>query len=65
MCSEWKVTTNYVCGEKLYAVYRLRDTAEIDHSGNREFATSYMEDKQEANTIAVKLNQAERGVKAE
>ena len=56
MCSEWKVTTNCVDGEKLYAVYRLRDTTEVDHSGNREFASGFMPDKNAAYEIAAKLN---------
>lgn len=37
MKSEWRVTSNYVCGGLVYNVYRLRDLDEIDHSGNREY----------------------------
>lgn len=36
MKSRWRVSCNYVCGEKWYSVYRLRDCSAIDHSGNRE-----------------------------
>ncbi len=36
MKSEWEVTCNYISGERLYGVYRLRDRKEVDHSGNRE-----------------------------
>ena len=37
MKSEWRVTCNYIGGERFYGVYRLRDLDEIDHSGNREY----------------------------
>ena len=50
-------------GERLYAVYRLRDENAIDHSGNREFATGYMEDKAEAQRIADRMNHCEQGDK--
>jgi len=56
MHSEWKVTTNIIAGEKAYAVYRLRDVSATDHSGNREFATGYIADKQEALAVAKKMN---------
>lgn len=36
MKSEWRVSCNYVCGDRFYNVYRLRDRDAIDHSGNRE-----------------------------
>ena len=36
MKSEWRVTCNYIGGERFYGVYRLRDRKEVDHSGNRE-----------------------------
>ena len=36
MKSEWRVPCNYVCGDRFYNVYRLRDRDAIDHSGNRE-----------------------------
>lgn len=57
MQSEWKVTSNYLCDTKVYAVYRLKDASKTDHSGNREFATGYIEDKQRASDIAEEMNQ--------
>lgn len=60
MESEWEMTSNYIDGQKLYAVYRLRDVSEIDHSGNREFATGYITDRDEAKCIANKLNEKGR-----
>lgn len=56
MKSEWKVTMNCIGGEKAYAVYRLRDISEVDHSGNREYASGYMTDKAEALRICEELN---------
>lgn len=56
MHSEWRVTTNFVGGDKLYAVYRIRDIDDIDHSGNREYATNYMTDRFKAMNIAENLN---------
>lgn len=37
MKSEWRVTCNYIGGERFYGVYRLRDHTDVDHSGNREY----------------------------
>lgn len=37
MKSEWRVTSNYICGGLVYNVYRLRDRTDVDHSGNREY----------------------------
>lgn len=56
MCSEWMITKNNIGDRSMYAVYRLRNTMQTDHSGNREFASGYMEDRQEAVVIAEKLN---------
>ena len=33
MKSAWKVTSNSINGKKVYGVYRIRDVAEVDHSG--------------------------------
>lgn len=59
MCSEWKVTSNCIAGETVYAVYRQKDVKAVDHSGNREYATEYMSDRQKASEIAAKLNSEE------
>jgi len=44
---------------KKYAVYRLIDVNEVDHSGNREFAGKYVEDKKIALFVAQELNKKE------
>lgn len=47
MKGKWKVTCNPTdSGNYLYAVYRLRDINEIDHSGNREYGSKYMASKE-------------------
>lgn len=56
MKSAWKVTSNSVNGKKVYGVYRIRDVAEVDHSGNREMYGDYTENKSDAITIARNLN---------
>ena len=60
MRSEWKVTSNIIGDSMRYAVYRIRDINEVDHSGNREFAGDYIEDKQTAMLIAEELNKKEK-----
>lgn len=54
--SKWKVTSNYINGKKEYAVYRNIRDDEPDHSGNREYATGYMESREEAQKIADEKN---------
>lgn len=59
MKGKWKVTTNYIAGEKLFAVCRVKDTREVEHSGNREYATDYMSSREKAQKIADELNLSE------
>ena len=56
MKSAWKVTSNPIGDRIKYAVYRLLDSQKTDHSGNREFATLYLDDREQAQAIADKLN---------
>lgn len=56
MKGPWKVTSQVIGDCKKYAVYRLIDINEVDHSGNREFAGEYVEDKQAALFVAQELN---------
>lgn len=56
MKSEWKVTSNPFGGTTMYAVYRNLDTSKVDHSGNREYATGYLESRQDAIDIAEDKN---------
>ena len=42
----------------LYAVYRIRDVDEVDHSGNREYwRGGWIESREEAQRYADKMNQ--------
>ena len=56
MKSEWRVTSNIIGDEKMYAVYRLIDAQKTDHSGNREFAGEYLLERGWAEDLAEKLN---------
>lgn len=56
MKSEWKVTSQVLMDVRKYAVYRVRNVDEVEHSGNMEYATDYMEDRAEAERIAFGLN---------
>jgi len=56
MKSKWKVTSNIVGSEKMYGVYRTINTDETDHSGNREMAGGFIENKDAAQVIADNLN---------
>lgn len=60
MQSEWKVTSNLINDQNMYCVYRLRDTAEVDHSGNREFHGGYVNDRDLAAAEAAALNKEEK-----
>jgi len=55
-CGKWRVSANPIGGVNMHAVYRIRDLSEVDHSGNREYATGWMPDKQEAQKIADRMN---------
>lgn len=56
MKSEWKISSNYIGDEKQYIAYRLRDVAEVDHSGNREYAGKYTTNRNEVQALVDKLN---------
>ncbi len=46
--SEWRVTSQYINGTKMFAAYRLRDKNAVDHAGNREYsAAGYCESKED------------------
>ena len=57
MKGPWKVTSNRINGKKMYAIYRLKDVNEVDHSGNREFAGGYVEDRLTVEIAAEYLNE--------
>jgi hypothetical protein len=57
MKSAWKVTSNLIGDTIKYAVYRIIDSSEPDHSGNREFDTDYIPDRDLCVFIANELNE--------
>jgi hypothetical protein len=56
MENEWKVSTQYCGGEKIYQVYRIRDENEVDHTGNREYVPGIFETSEAAHEKAKELN---------
>lgn len=58
-CSEWRVASNSIDGNKIYAAYRLRNINEVDHSGNREYAGGWTSNREAAQIVADQLNQKE------
>lgn len=63
MKSKWKVTSNPIGGKTMYGVYRILDTNEVDHSGNREHYGDYVESREAAAAIAARLNAEAEGEK--
>lgn len=59
MKSEWKISSQYLGGRKVYQVYRIKDMRIVDHSGNREYAGGLTDDKAEAMALAERLNKEE------
>lgn len=59
MKGPWKVTSNIIGDTKMYAVYRLIDVNEPDHSGNREYAGGYMLSREIAEFVAEQFNEDE------
>lgn len=60
MKNEWKVRSNSINGQKMYFVYRLRDTSLVDCMGNREYAGEYITDRKTCEAIAKALNENEQ-----
>ena len=56
MKSEWKISSMYLGGKKVYQVYRIKDMKKVDHSGNREYKGGLMEDEFKAISLAKRLN---------
>lgn len=59
--SLWKVSVNWIGGEKAYQVYRQKDPAEVDHAGNREYSDRIFDDEDLAQAYADTLNEEEFG----
>ena len=59
MAGEWKVTSQYIGDKKMFAVYRLRNVDDVDHSGNREYAGGWSENREAMQVVADNLNREE------
>jgi hypothetical protein len=57
--SEWRVQSTPIDDQKFYRVYRIRDIAEVDHTGNREYSGGVTTDRQIAVDRAAELNRRE------
>ncbi len=60
-CSEWRVAKNVIGGDYMYAAYRIRDVNEVDHSGNREYAGTWTDNREAAQAVADGLNNHVKG----
>ncbi|MBE6546330.1 MAG: helix-turn-helix domain-containing protein [Ruminococcaceae bacterium] len=60
MKSKWMVLTNYFGNEERYIVYRLLNEKDVMHAGNVETHGRYMFDRNEAKSLADKLNRIEQ-----
>ena len=60
MMGPWEVSCNVLNGRTAYIVCRLKDTEEVQHSGNMIYSDKgYTNDRAEAEKYAEKLNQFE------
>lgn len=62
---KWKVASNFIGDEKMYAAYRLKDINEVDHSGNREYAGEWISNREAVQTVADHLNCCNENLKKE
>ena len=59
MKSAWKIRSQYLGGQKIFQVYRLKDMDADDQIGNRTYAGAWRRDKAEAVALMEKLNKEE------
>lgn len=60
MKSEWRYLIRKLAGEMVYQVYRLKDMNAIDNYDNREYAGDILHNKQEAISLAERMNAKEK-----
>ena len=61
MKSKWKVSSQYINGEKVYIALRIRDISQPQHGGNVEIKGEYSTDRTSVLALLYKLN---RGCRA-
>ena len=59
MKSEWRISSQYLGGRKVYQVYRIKDMRIVDHSGNREEIGEWFDTEEEARAAADAKNRRE------
>ena len=59
MKSKWFVSSNTIVGVMMYQAQRIKDTSAVDHSGNREYAGDFYENKADAQAVADEMNAKE------
>jgi len=57
MLGEWKVTSQMIGDTRKYSAFRMLDTSKVDHSGNREYAGGYTENREAVEVIVAHLNE--------
>ncbi|MCM1059419.1 MAG: hypothetical protein NC452_03920 [Eubacterium sp.] len=58
--SKWQVSSQFIGEKEIFTVYRLRDTSEVDHSGNREYKGGCFYEETAAQALADKLNEEDK-----
>ncbi len=56
MKSKWKVSSQYINGEKVYIALRIRDISQPQHGGNVETKGEYSTDRTSVQALVDKLN---------
>ncbi len=56
MRSEWKVSSQYIGGEKMYIALRVLDASQPQHGGNVETKGKYSTDRDSVQGLVDKLN---------
>lgn len=59
MKSKWKVSSQCICGVRMYIALRIRDTSKIQHSGNVETYGEYSTDRESVQKLVDELNRKE------
>lgn len=56
MKSEWKVSSQYIGGEKMYIALRICDISQPQHGGNVETRGKYTADRESVQNLVDELN---------
>lgn len=56
MDQKWKVSSQYIGGEKMYIAMRILDPMQPQHGGNVETSGGYTTDRDKVQTLVDRLN---------